>query len=424
MSDNLFPSPPSDDDADSAYRVLARKYRPSQFADLCGQEILTRTLANAFAAGRLAHAFMLTGQRGVGKTTTARLIARRLNYAGKAGDDPLAMPELGAHCQAIMESRHMDVMEMDAASRTGIEDIRKLIESSSLSPALAENRIYIIDEVHMLSTAAFNGLLKTLEEPPPHVYFIFATTEIRKVPVTILSRCQRFDLRRLDVAMLSQLLARVVAAEKVSAQEEALKLIAQAAEGSARDALSLLDQAIAAGDGKVEGADVQSMLGLASRHAVLGLLDKLLQGEIVAALGQLRDYESGGGDSESLLRDLADGLHALTCRKAGLEEDGFFFGDAAQKAGEMASRAALGRLTLLWQILLNGLRDVKEAPHMREAAEMLLIRLAYAAHLPAPEAALVQLGQQEGDAKAKSSTMVEAVFSAFPEAKILSGKGG
>jgi DNA polymerase III subunit gamma/tau len=300
-----------DDAARGPYRVLARKYRPASFADLIGQEPMVRTLTNAFHTGRIAQAYMLTGVRGVGKTTTARILARALNYSipGKVDRPSIELDEPGEHCAAIMEGRHVDVIEMDAASHTGIDDIREIIESSRYRPSIARYKVYIIDEVHMLSKAAFNGLLKTLEEPPEHVKFIFATTEIRKVPVTVLSRCQRFDLRRIDAGRLVELMSGIVAAEGIAVEDSALRMIARAAEGSARDSLSLLDQAIAHAAGTVEAEAVRAMLGLADRAAVIDLYEEIMRGDIAGGLARLKSLFEVGADPAVVLEDLAAFTH-------------------------------------------------------------------------------------------------------------------
>ncbi|RWF31706.1 DNA polymerase III subunit gamma/tau, partial [Mesorhizobium sp.] len=296
-----------------AYRVLARKYRPSNFSELIGQEPMVRTLTNAFATGRIAQAWMLTGVRGVGKTTTARILARALNYKTATVDQPsvdLSVP--GEHCQAIMEGRHVDVIEMDAASHTGIDDIRDIIDRVRYAPVSARYKVYIIDEVHMLSTQAFNGLLKTLEEPPPHVKFIFATTEIRKVPITVLSRCQRFDLRRIDAGALVGHLSSIAAKEGISVDDDALAMIARAAEGSARDSLSILDQAIAHGSGTVSADAVRAMLGLADRARIIDLFEHVMKGDVAAALAEFRAQYDTGADPAAVLTDLAEFNHLVT----------------------------------------------------------------------------------------------------------------
>jgi DNA polymerase-3 subunit gamma/tau len=371
-----------------AYRVLARKYRPSDFTGLIGQEALVRTLSNAFATGRIAHAFMLTGVRGVGKTTTARIIARALNCIGPDGmrKEPTIHPcGVCEPCVAIAESRHVDVQEMDAASRTGIDDIREIIEGVRYAPASARYKVYIIDEVHMLSKQAFNGLLKTLEEPPPHVKFIFATTEIRKVPVTVLSRCQRFDLRRIETAELAALLKTIAAKENVQIEDAALALVARAAEGSARDALSLLDQAIAHGEeGEINAETVRAMLGLADRGRVLDLFEKLMGGKIAEALADLHELYDRGADPLAVMQDLLETVHFLTRVKVAPNAEGFFDGSSSEgrRAAEMAGKLPVAALTRAWQMLLKGLIEVRDANRPIAACEMALIRLAYAADLP------------------------------------------
>jgi DNA polymerase-3 subunit gamma/tau len=370
------------------YRVLARKYRPSDFTGLIGQEALVRTLSNAFATGRIAHAFMLTGVRGVGKTTTARIIARALNCVGPDGKrtEPTIQPcGVCEPCISISESRNVDVQEMDAASRTGIDDIREIIEGVRYAPVAARYKVYIIDEVHMLSKQAFNGLLKTLEEPPPHVKFVFATTEIRKVPVTVLSRCQRFDLRRIDSAELAAYLATLAEKEKIAIEEGALALIARAAEGSARDSLSLLDQAIAHGEGNMITADtVRQMLGLADRGRVLDIFEKLMGGKVSEALTDLTGLYDAGADPLAVMQDLLETTHFLTRLKVAPAAQGFFDGGSgeAKRAAELAAKLSVASLTRAWQILLKGLFEVRDATRPISACEMALIRLAYAAELP------------------------------------------
>ena len=376
------------------YRVLARKYRPSDFTGLIGQEALVRTLSNAFASGRIAHAFMLTGVRGVGKTTTARIIARALNCIGPDGKrtEPTIQPcGVCDPCVTIAESRNVDVQEMDAASRTGIDDIREIIEGVRYAPASARYKVYIIDEVHMLSKQAFNGLLKTLEEPPPHVKFIFATTEIRKVPVTVLSRCQRFDLRRIDSSELAAYLGQIAAKEDVKIEEGALALIARAAEGSARDALSLLDQAMAHGFGvEVGGGDaisaeaIRAMLGLADRGRVLDLFEKVMGGEIAQGLTDLGGLYESGADPLAVMQDLLEITHFLTRLKVSPSAQGFFDGGSgeAKRAAALAAKLSVPSLTRAWQMLLKGLLEVRDATRPISACEMALIRLAYAADLP------------------------------------------
>ncbi|MFN4353569.1 DNA polymerase III subunit gamma/tau [Parvibaculum sp.] len=392
LGDAPAPAKPA---AATGYQVLARKYRPTVFEDLVGQEAMVRTLRNAFETDRVAHAFMLTGVRGVGKTTTARILARALNYEKPGVDKPTIHMEdgPGIHCDAIMESRHVDVMEMDAASRTGIDDIREIIDSVRYLPVSARYKVYIIDEVHMLSKQAFNGLLKTLEEPPAHVKFIFATTEIRKVPVTVLSRCQRFDLRRLSVDELSGLLAKVSKQEHVEAEDAALKLIARAADGSARDSLSLLDRAIAHGENVVREADVRDMLGLADRARIFDLFDLLMKGDIGGALTELRAQYDVGADPAVVLSDLAELTHWLTRLKLveGAADDVAMSETERRRGAEMAKALPIRVLARAWQMLLKGLTEVQASARPIAAAEMVLVRLAYVADGPGPEELLEQL---------------------------------
>jgi DNA polymerase-3 subunit gamma/tau len=395
------------------YRVLARKYRPQDFTGLIGQEALVKTLTNAFAAGRIAHAFMLTGVRGVGKTTTARIIARALNCIGPDGKrtaptiDPCGVCE---PCIAIAESRHVDVQEMDAASRTGIDDIREIIEGTRYAPASARYKVYIIDEVHMLSKQAFNGLLKTLEEPPPHVKFIFATTEIRKVPVTVLSRCQRFDLRRIETEVMIAHLSAIAAKENIAIEPLALSSLARAAEGSVRDALSLLDQAIAhhAGESSptITGESVRAMLGLADRGRVLDLFEKLMGGEIAHALALLKELYDAGADPLVVMQDLLETTHFLTRVKVAPGAEGFFDGGSseAQRAVMMAGKLSVASLTRAWQMLLKGLLEVRDAANPLPAAEMALVRLAYASDLPPTEQLVRHLRDGEASQAPASSS--------------------
>jgi len=372
----------------AAYRVLARKYRPQDFTGLIGQEALVRTLRNAFATGRIAHAFMLTGVRGVGKTTTARIIARALNCEGPDGSrkEPTIQPcGVCEPCIAIAESRHLDVQEMDGASNNGVEEVRQIIDSVRYAPASARYKVYIIDEVHMLSKPAFNALLKTLEEPPAHVEFIFATTEVRKVPVTILSRCQRFDLRRIETGELVAHLANIAGQEHIEIDPAALALIARAAEGSVRDALSLLDQAIAHEEGHAIAADsVRAMLGLADRGRILDLFEKTMRGEIASALAGLGEIYDQGAEPLVVMQDLLEITHFLTRLKVAPAAEGFFDGGSgeAKRAAGMAAELPLSALTRAWQMLLKGLFEVRDAARPIAAAEMALIRLAYAADLP------------------------------------------
>ncbi len=383
------------------YRVLARKYRPSDFDSLIGQEAMVRTLSNAIDSGRLAHAFVLTGVRGVGKTTTARIIAKALNCT--VHDGPSISP-CGAcdNCKAIAESRHVDVLEMDAASRTGVDDIREIIESVRYAPVSARYKIYIIDEVHMLSKNAFNALLKTLEEPPEHVKFIFATTEIRKLPVTVLSRCQRFDLKRVEADVLIAHLAKLVEQEGCKAEDGALKLIARAAEGSVRDSLSLLDQAIAHGAGEVTESQVRDMLGLADRALVLDLFEQLMKGDVATGLTTLRHQYDAGADPAVVLNDLLEVTHWLTRLKVTPDTgtDTLVSEAERKQGGEMAQKLSMPHLTRAWQMLLKGLGEVRTAPSPIAAAEMVLIRLCYAANLPGPADLVKQLQNGGGGAPA------------------------
>ncbi|MFG1421205.1 DNA polymerase III subunit gamma/tau [Roseixanthobacter liquoris] len=381
--------------AATPYRVLARKYRPQNFSDLIGQEAMVRTLSNAFASGRIAQAYILTGVRGVGKTTTARILARALNYEPMegGGGPSLDLSVMGKHCRDIIESRHVDVMEMDAASNTSINDIREIIEGSRYRPAMARYKVYIIDEVHMLSTAAFNGLLKTLEEPPEHVKFIFATTEIRKVPVTVLSRCQRFDLRRVEAGVLAAHIAGICAKENVTVEAEALSTIARAAEGSVRDALSLLDQAIAHGGGSVGADEVRRLLGLADRARVIDLFEALMKGDVARALAEFRDQYDGGADAAVILTDLAEFTHLVTRLKIVPEsaEDAALVEAERVRGIEMGKALSMRVLSRTWQMLSKGIAEVQQAAKPAQAAEMVLVRLGYAADLPTPDEALRRL---------------------------------
>ena len=390
MSDDSAPGLFGDAPAPTGagYLVLARKYRPRTFEDLIGQEAMVRTIANSFELGRVPHAWILTGVRGVGKTTTARLLARALNYRTDAVDKPsIQLEPLGVHCREIMESRHPDVFEMDAASRTGIGDIRELQEGVRYAPVSARTKVYIIDEVHMLSTQAFNGLLKTLEEPPPHVKFIFATTEIRKVPVTVLSRCQRFDLKRIAPERLAEHLSAICAKEGVKVEPDGLALVARAAEGSARDALSLLDQAIVQKpDRAVTAADVREMLGLADRLRVADLFDAILRGDAKFALTEIRSQYDAGADPALVLRDLLEIGHEAA-RVQALGPDARIVGgqDWALRLKVIAGATSPAQLARLWQMLLKALDEAARAPEPIAAAEMALVRLCAAATLPPPE---------------------------------------
>ena len=383
------------DTPDTAYRVLARKYRPATFADLIGQEAMVRTLRNAFEADRIAHAFVLTGVRGVGKTTTARIIAKGLNCTGPDGAGGATIDPCGVceACVAIAEGRHVDVLEMDAASRTGVADIREIIDGVAYRAASARYKVYIIDEVHMLSTSAFNALLKTLEEPPAHVKFIFATTEIRKVPVTVLSRCQRFDLRRIEPEAMLANLAGIAAAEGVSVTPEALALITRASEGSLRDAQSLLDQAIAHGAGETTAAEVRAMLGLADRGRVLDLFEQVMGGDVRAALAELAAQYAAGADPMAVLRDLAEVTHWVSMVRLAPEaaDDPTVGPDERARGLDFAARLPMRVLSRMWQMLLKALEEVAAAPNAMMAAEMAIIRLTHVADLPTPEELVRQL---------------------------------
>ncbi|WP_299354973.1 DNA polymerase III subunit gamma/tau [uncultured Shimia sp.] len=377
------------DSSDTVYQVLARKYRPETFADLVGQDAMVRTLKNAFEADRIAQAFVMTGIRGVGKTTTARIIAKGMNCIGEDGEGGPTTEPCGTceHCVAIMEGRHVDVMEMDAASRTGVNDIREIIDSVHYRAASARYKIYIIDEVHMLSTSAFNALLKTLEEPPAHVKFIFATTEIRKVPVTVLSRCQRFDLRRIEPEDMIAMLRRIATAENAEISDDALALITRAAEGSARDAQSLLDQAISHGAGETTADQVRAMLGLADRGRVLDLFDMVMKGDAGGALSELSAQYADGADPMAVLRDLAEVTHWVSVVKITPDaaKDPTISPDERSRGQFMADKLPMRILTRMWQMLLKALEEVGAAPNAMMAAEMAIIRLTHVADLPSPE---------------------------------------
>nr|WP_245504562.1 DNA polymerase III subunit gamma/tau [Aquabacter spiritensis] len=401
------------------YRVLARKYRPQTFDDLIGQEAMVRTLSNAFASGRIAQAYLLTGVRGVGKTTTARILARALNYEPMegGGGPSLDLSVPGRHCRDIIESRHVDVLEMDAASNTSINDVREIIEGSRYRPVMARYKVYIIDEVHMLSTAAFNGLLKTLEEPPEHVKFVFATTEIRKVPVTVLSRCQRFDLRRVESGVLSAHLAGICAKEGVEIEAGARAIIARAAEGSVRDALSLLDQAIAHGGGRVDEEEVRRLLGLADRARIIDLFEVLMGGDLAAALRQFRDLYDAGADPVVTLADLAEFTHLVTCFKLLPEapSDAALVEAERERGLVFAAKLQIRDLSRVWQMLLKGIAETQQAAKPAQAAEMVLVRVAYLADLPSPEDALRRLKDMPESGSAPQSA---------PQAPPPSGGGG
>ncbi|HXP30480.1 MAG TPA: DNA polymerase III subunit gamma/tau [Stellaceae bacterium] len=400
----------------TAYRVLARKYRPSRFAELIGQEAMVRTLTNAIATGRIAHAFILTGVRGVGKTTTARILARALNCVGPDGKGGPTVSPCGVcdPCRAIAEDRHVDVLEMDAASRTGVDDIRELTEGVRYRPVAARYKIYIIDEVHMLSKQAFNALLKTLEEPPPDVIFVFATTEIHKVPITVLSRCQRFSLRRVPIELLIEHYTKIAAAEAVAAEPAAIALIARAADGSVRDGLSLLDQAIALAGGTIGEPLVREMLGIADRGLIFDLIEACFRGDAADALRRMAELYEGGADPVMVLQDLLELVHFATRLKlvpAAGEGDPALEGERARGL-TLAQKLGVAALTRAWQMLLKGVLEAQTAPSPIEAAEMVLVRLAYVADLPAPAELIRTL--ETGPAASPSPA---------PSSRVMSGAG-
>ncbi len=391
------------------YRVLARKYRPATFDDLIGQDAMVRTVSNAFETGRIPQAWILTGVRGVGKTTTARILARALNYElpdGSITGPTIKMPVLGVHCEAIMESRHLDVIEMDAASHNGVDDVRQINEAVRYAPVSARYKVYILDEVHMLTPQAFNALLKTLEEPPPHAKFVFATTEIRKVPITVLSRCQRFDLRRVDAALLVKHLQGIAGKETIEAEPEALGLIARAAEGSVRDSLSLFDQAIAHAAGPVRAEDVRQMLGLADRTRVIDLFEALMRADIGAALAELRSQYDSGADPAMVLGDLAEFTHFVTRVKIvpALADDVSLMEAERVRGRAFATKLSMRVLARAWQMLLKGIGEVEAAGRPVDAAEMVLVRIAYAADLPTPDEVIRSLGDTRGNGGAAQSS--------------------
>jgi DNA polymerase-3 subunit gamma/tau len=421
-------------EAGKPYRVLARKYRPSGFEDLIGQDAVVRTVSNAFETGRIPQAWILTGVRGVGKTTTARILARALNYElpdGSVKSPTVHMPKLGVHCQAIMESRHMDVLEMDAASHTGVDDVRQINDSVRYAPASARYKVYIIDEVHMLSTAAFNAFLKTLEEPPEHAKFVFATTEIRKVPVTVLSRCQRFDLRRVEADVLMAHLTNIAAKEGVEAEAEALGIIARAAEGSVRDSLSLLDQAIAHAAGPVRADAVRQMLGLADRTRVIDLFENLVRGDIASAFKEFREQYDTGADPVVVLSDLAEFVNFVTRVKiVPATADNVAFGETERlRARDFAAKISMRVLSRMWQMLLKGTTEVQGATRPAAAAEMVLVRIAYVADMPTPDEAIRMIEQNGGASPAATGnaasrpTTSTAPASTMPASTVRSGPG-
>jgi DNA polymerase-3 subunit gamma/tau len=391
----------------AGYRVLARKYRPASFADLIGQDAMVRTISNAFESGRIPQAWILTGVRGVGKTTTARILARALNYElpdGSVTGPTITMPVMGVHDQAIIESRHIDVLEMDAASHNSVEDVRQINDAIRYAPVSARYKVYILDEVHMLSGAAFNALLKTLEEPPPHAKFIFATTEIRKVPVTVLSRCQRFDLRRVDAALLVKHLEGIAGKEKIEVEPAALALIARAAEGSVRDSLSLFDQAIAHAAGPVRAEDVRQMLGLADRVRIVDLFEALMKGDTAAALNELREQYDIGADPAVILSDLAEFTHFVTRVKVVPSvADDVSLSEAERVRGRaFAAQLSMRVLSRAWQMLLKGMTEVQVSGRPVAAAEMVLVRIAYAADLPTPDEVVRAMAEEGGGAPARA----------------------
>ena len=394
--------------ASESYRVLARKYRPATFDDLIGQDAMVRTVSNAFEAARIPQAWILTGVRGVGKTTTARILARALNYEladGSIVAPTIKMPSIGTHCQAIMESRHIDVIEMDAASHNGVDDVRQINDAIRYAPVSARYKVYILDEVHMLSSQAFNALLKTLEEPPPHAKFIFATTEIRKVPITILSRCQRFDLRRVDAGLLVGHLQAIAGKEAIEVEPEALALIARAAEGSVRDSLSLLDQAIAHAAGPVRAEHVRQMLGLADRARVIDLFEALMRGDVASALTELRAQYDTGADPAVVLTDLAEFTHFVTRVKIvpAVADDPALIEIERTRGRAFAEKLSMRVLSRTWQMLLKGIAEVGEAGRPLAAAEMVLVRIAYAADLPTPDEVVRSLSEQSSSGATQRS---------------------
>jgi DNA polymerase III subunit gamma/tau len=389
---------------DSSYRVLARKYRPATFDDLIGQDAMVRTVSNAFETARIPQAWILTGVRGVGKTTTARILARALNYEladGSIGAPTVNMPSVGVHCRAIMESRHIDVIEMDAASHNGVDDVRQINDAVRYAPVSARYKVYILDEVHMLSQQAFNALLKTLEEPPPHAKFIFATTEIRKVPITVLSRCQRFDLRRVDAGLLVNHLSAIAQKENIEFEPAALALIARAAEGSVRDSLSLLDQGIAHAAGPVRAEHVRAMLGLADRARVIDLFESTMRGDMASALAELRAQYETGADPAVVLTDLAEFTHFVTRMKVvpAAADDPALIEVERARGRVFAEKLSMRVLSRTWQMLLKGIAEVENAGRPLAAAEMVLVRIAYAAELPTPDEVIRALDEKGADAR-------------------------
>lgn len=421
----------TDTSQNQAYRVLARKYRPRHFDELIGQDALVRTLTNAIESGRIAHAFMLTGVRGVGKTTTARIIAKALNYTGPDGKaGPTTGPTDDCEvCRAIAEDRHPDVIEMDAASNRGIDDIRQIIDGVRYAPVSARYKVYIIDEVHMLTKESFNALLKTLEEPPPHVKFVFATTEIRKVPVTILSRCQRFDLKRVDVATLADHYKKICGLENVKAEDDALTMIARAADGSVRDGLSLLDQAIALSGEGVTAVQVRDMLGLADRTRMLDMLENALKGECEPALAIMDDMSRGGADALVMVQDMLELTHLLTRYRAVptmIDRDNAVAPDIKTRLVKLSSELSMPSLGRAWQLLLKGVSEIQSAPQQRAAMEMLLIRLAYTSDLPDPGDLIKKIKSGENINIAAMTGQMASTRTPEPVAqlRVVAGNGG
>ena len=391
----------------NSYKVLARKYRPQNFEDLMGQEIMVQTLKNAFKTNRIAHAYILTGVRGIGKTTTARLLARSLNYETEAINEPnIDMSELGKHCLEIMESRHIDVIEMDAASRTGIADIREIIDSVNYSPSSARYKIYIIDEVHMLSKAAFNGLLKTLEEPPSHVKFIFATTEVQKIPLTILSRCQRFDLKRFDHDMIKLLINKVCKKEMVSIEDPIIDLIAKASGGSARDSLSLLDQAMAlSNDGNISEEKIRQMLGLSDQSRIIDLYEFISNTEIEKALLEVKDQVDIGIDPVNLIESLGDLIHELTRLKVtDSNDDNLSLGpEGFSRIKSLKDKISVKHLSRYWQMILKASSEIKNFSKSLAALEMAIIRMSYISDLPTPDEIIKKIEENKTESSEKKS---------------------
>lgn len=410
----------------AGYRVLARKYRPSSFDDLIGQEAMVRTISNSFETGRVPQAWILTGVRGVGKTTTARILARALNYElpdGSVKGPTIHMPKMGVHCQAIAEGRHLDVIEIDAASHTGVDNVRQINDSVRYAPSLSRYKIYIIDEVHMLSTPGFNAFLKTLEEPPEHAKFVFATTEIRKVPVTVLSRCQRFDLKRVESDVLMTHLSNILAKEGVQAEPEALGLIARAAEGSVRDSLSLLDQAIAHAAGVVRAEDVRQMMGLADRTRVIDLFEALASGDIAAAFKEFRDQYDTGADPVVVLSDLAEFVNFVTRVKVvPATADNVALGETERTRGrDFAAKLSMRVLSRMWQMLLKGIAEVQAATRPQAAAEMVMVRIAYVADLPTPDEAIRMIDANGGGSPLPGGNVTGNAAPRGPSGRLSSG---